>query len=310
MLKFTVFTPVRNRKKTINRVWESLLCQTYKNFEWIIIDNESTDDILPLLYDYQKKADFPITVISHVNRGLHFSYNKAVQRAKGELFVIMDSDDKYESNTLERYNYWWQFVKNEYDEKKFSGINVLCKNPENEKVIGDEYPSNPFISNSLDLHYKYKLKGEKWGCVRTDLLKTRLFPEENTEGVYFPETYVWNYLAKRYNILCVNEAPRYYYMDTGNQITKKKSKKVKSIANARYPYQLFQFNENLFYIFKYDKKEALRLCIDFWRIALNSNKSIPAIFNDITLMNQKIVASLFLIPSWILTLLFKSKFHT
>ena len=48
----TVFTPVYNRKNLIGNLYQSLLSQTYKNFEWIIVDDGSTDDIDEIISDY------------------------------------------------------------------------------------------------------------------------------------------------------------------------------------------------------------------------------------------------------------------
>jgi glycosyltransferase involved in cell wall biosynthesis len=68
-IKFTVFTPVYNRKHTINRVWESLQNQTYRNFEWIVVDDGSTDGVWDLLQRWKKEADFPVTLLQQENSG-------------------------------------------------------------------------------------------------------------------------------------------------------------------------------------------------------------------------------------------------
>lgn len=70
---FTVFTPVYNRKDKIHRVWDSLQMQTYPNFEWVIVDDGSTDGIGSLLEEYKQKADFPVTVLTQANSGKHIT---------------------------------------------------------------------------------------------------------------------------------------------------------------------------------------------------------------------------------------------
>lgn len=96
---FTVFTPIYNRKDKIHRVWESLTQQTYKNFEWIIVDDGSKDDVIPLLVSYKNQAMFPVTILSQENSGKHIAWNRALEIAKGELFVPADSDDEFVPET-------------------------------------------------------------------------------------------------------------------------------------------------------------------------------------------------------------------
>ena len=60
----TVFTPVYNRKNLIGNLYQSLLSQTYKNFEWIIVDDGSTDDIDEIIKSYQNEDRILIRFIN------------------------------------------------------------------------------------------------------------------------------------------------------------------------------------------------------------------------------------------------------
>lgn len=57
---FTVFTPAYNRAHTLHRVWESLKAQTERDFEWLVVDDGSTDNTAELIAQYQREADFPV----------------------------------------------------------------------------------------------------------------------------------------------------------------------------------------------------------------------------------------------------------
>lgn len=92
------------------------------------------------------------------------------------MFVPADSDDEFIPEALEYFAKQWQMIPVE-DRKGYSGINVLCKDSKTGGVVGGEYPESPMVSDNLELAYKYKIKGEKWGCIRTGLLKLRLNPE-------------------------------------------------------------------------------------------------------------------------------------
>jgi len=113
---YTVFTPTFNRAHTLHRVFDSLVAQTYRDFEWIVIDDGSTDDTQSLIKLWQQQADFPIHYHYQVNSGKHIAYNYAVKLAHGELFLVIDSDDGFVVNALESMLYWW---------KIFQVINVI-----------------------------------------------------------------------------------------------------------------------------------------------------------------------------------------
>ena len=89
----SVIMPVYNGEKFLKYSIESILNQTYRNFEFIIIDDGSTDNSLKIIKEYQKK-DKRIKVIENKkNLGIAFSYNQAINLAKGDLIACMEADD-------------------------------------------------------------------------------------------------------------------------------------------------------------------------------------------------------------------------
>ncbi len=293
-LFFTVFTPVYNRRHTIHRVWESLVSQTYKNFEWIVVDDGSTDGVIEILEHYKRIAPFEVTIIRQENSGKHIAWNKAVSRARGELFVPADSDDSFVPEALEVFAKWWNFI-DPTERKNFSGINVLCKDPNTGEVIGDKYPKDVFISNNLDLYFKYRIRGEKWGCIRTDVLRERPFKE--VKGSFLSENWIWFYIARKYKVLCVNEALRFYYTDAKNRLSKPSIKDLLKSAEARYTYLAWHLNDNFDYILRYENfinilKEFIRL----WRFAFLSDKSIKEVVNNFDKLFLKVLSLCSLFP--------------
>ena len=87
----TVFTPTYNRAHLLPRLYESLVKQTYRDFEWIIVDDGSSDNTAEVINEWD--ADFPIRFFRKENGGKHTSINLGVEKADGELFFIADSDD-------------------------------------------------------------------------------------------------------------------------------------------------------------------------------------------------------------------------
>ena len=208
---FSVFTPVYNRKNVINRVFNSRIKQTFTQFEWIVVDDGSSDKVKELIDEYAINCSFRIIFLrQNDNKGKHFAWNIALDHAVGELFVPADSDDEFDPDTLEFFFNKWNEL-NFQDRVKYSGINVLCKSNEG-VIVGDKYPYDGFISNNLDLYYKYRINGEKWGCIRTDLLRQYRLPEIIGRGSYIMN-YIWFSIAKSHAVLCYNKALRVYDRD-------------------------------------------------------------------------------------------------
>ena len=67
--RFTVFTPTYNRAHLLHRVFNSLQDQTFTDFEWLIIDDGSTDNTLEIVNKFIKKANFPISYVKKENQG-------------------------------------------------------------------------------------------------------------------------------------------------------------------------------------------------------------------------------------------------
>ena len=240
--KYTVFTPTYNRAHTLHRVFNSLLTQTYKDFEWLIIDDGSTDDTRQLIDSWRKKADFTIRYEFQANSGKHIAFNKGVNLAKGELFLPIDSDDAFMANSLELMLNWWQLIP-DVDRSTFTGIVTLCQF-ETGEICGDLFASQPLDTNSLDLRYKYKKRGETWGFHVTDILKKYPFPENNAVR-FVPENIVWDAIASQYKIRCINEPLRIFYQDSGNQLTKSNPQKKAFVKD----YFLQMLGRDLAYFF-------------------------------------------------------------
>ena len=82
---FTVFTPTFNRAHTLGRVYESLSSQTLRDFEWLIIDDGSTDGTDALVERFRQAASFPIRYEYQSNQGKNAAFNREVGLAQGEL---------------------------------------------------------------------------------------------------------------------------------------------------------------------------------------------------------------------------------
>jgi len=122
---FTIFTPTFNRADKLERAFLSLQALTYRNFEWLIVDDGSTDETEELIRELCAKAKFLVRYFRQDNSGKHIAFNKAVREARGELFVCLDSDDECLPDALEKLLACWQSIL-ESDKKEFAGVTGLC----------------------------------------------------------------------------------------------------------------------------------------------------------------------------------------
>ena len=207
---FTVFTATYNRAHTLPRVYHALAAQTFRDFEWLIIDDGSTDGTGDLVAGWQAEADFPIRYFWQPNGGKHIATNHGVAEARGTLFLTLDSDDECVPEALERFKYHWDSIPTEQC-AQFSGVTALARNQYG-NIVGSCFPHVLTDSESLEIHYKYGVTGEKWGFQCTDVMREFPFPDLPGVG-YLPESVVWYQIAAKYKTRFVNEVLRIYYQE-------------------------------------------------------------------------------------------------
>lgn len=206
--QFTVLTPTYNRAHTLHRVYESLCEQTYQDFEWVVVDDGSTDDTQALIAAWKEEAVFPIHYIWQPNQHKKVAFNRGVAEAQGELIVALDSDDRLESNALYDMARSWHDIP-ESERSQYVAVIGLCKTPTGQ-IVGDMYPYDLLDANPLDLQFKFNVRGEKFGCLSTQVLRQFPFPEDIPGFV--PESLVWREIARAgYKTRFVNQVYRVYY---------------------------------------------------------------------------------------------------
>lgn len=107
MKRFSIITVCFNSEKTIKYTFDSLLKQSYKDFEYIIIDGGSNDGTLSIIQEYSNKFKFrniEFKWISEPDNGIYDAMNKGLKMSQGDIIGIINSDDKYMPWTLEVVN--------------------------------------------------------------------------------------------------------------------------------------------------------------------------------------------------------------
>lgn len=185
----TVFTPVYNRAYIIENLYHSLLSQTNYDFEWLIIDDGSTDFVEELVHGWMeaKTAPFEIRFFRQPNGGKHRAINRGVWLAAGEAFFIVDSDDYLTEEAIELIHKWWKDIGND---DGYAGVAGLRGNREG-KIIGDIPLFGSYIDATNIERGKYGLLGDKAEVYKTSVLKKYPFPEFEGEN-FLTEAVVWD----------------------------------------------------------------------------------------------------------------------
>ena len=216
---FTVFTPTYNRGYLLTRLYQSLCAQKFKDFEWIIVDDGSSDDtvsIVELLQRRHRNKDFSIRYYRKENGGKHTAINVGVKKAQGDLFFIADSDDILPSNALQTVAEVWEQTK--YD-NSIGGICGFDGGINDGSIIGTGFPKevhllNIELSNHInigyidattrDVRFKLKVDGDMKEVFRTSVLREFPFPEIRGER-FCPEVLIWNRIASKYKLRHINK---------------------------------------------------------------------------------------------------------
>jgi glycosyltransferase involved in cell wall biosynthesis len=241
---FTVFTPTYNRAHTLHRVFNSLCEQTFRDFEWLLVDDGSSDDTKGLIETWMKMADFSIRYFWQENSGKHIAYNLGIREARGQMFTVLDSDDALAPNALERLFKLWNEIP-ECERSSFCSIGGLCRDQDG-AVIGSSFPISPFNTTAQESIFVHRIRGEKFVVRRTDVFRRYPFPEIAGTN-YIPEPLVDLQLGQSHKFRFINEAFRIYYVDkTAGTLSSRKN--VALGARGRLCYNLWLLNHELKYI--------------------------------------------------------------
>lgn len=226
-MKFTIATATYNRANVLHRVYDSLNSQTCKDFEWIIVDDGSTDTTADVVEKWKDDAEYPIRYYYQENSGKHMAINLAVEHAEGELFVIADSDDSFKPESLQLLLHYWEIIPQEM-RSQFRGVTCRSYDPLTKNAIGKDFPQKFHDILGIDSIFKYHYDFDMWGFNRTDVMKEFPFPNTRGEGLaFYPESIIWNRMGMKYKVRFVNDTLLAYYKDQSNATTVKKRNKSK-----------------------------------------------------------------------------------
>ena len=205
---FTVFTATYQRAATLHRVYESLAAQTFRDFEWLVVDDGSTDGTEALVARWVAEGPFPIRYHRQPNQGKHVAWNLGVELAAGFAFLSLDSDDACLPEALQVFHEAWSAIP-EAERGAFTGVCALVRD-ERGALSGSRFPSDVLDSDSIETRLRYRVTGEKWGFHRTEVLRAHPFPVV-PGSTFVPESVVWFRIALAYRQRFINRVLRIWY---------------------------------------------------------------------------------------------------
>ena len=169
MATLTVFTPAYNRAHTIGRTYESLCRQTSKDFEWLVVDDGSSDNTRQLVEGWIAEGKIPIRYIYQENQGMHGAHNTAYRNIHTLLNTCIDSDDYMPDDAVEKILNCWQENGND----QLAGLIGLDVTQDG-NVIGVPFPEG-MKRTTLQGFYEAGGSGDKKLVYRTDVITS--YPE-------------------------------------------------------------------------------------------------------------------------------------
>ncbi|GFP73973.1 glycosyltransferase family 2 protein [Clostridium fungisolvens] len=170
----TVFTPTFNRAELLPSLYDSLIRQNHKNFQWIIYDDGSTDNTEEIINEFKKQSLIDIDYIKSENRGKHVAINNGIEAAKGELFFVVDSDDILTEDAIEIVVDTWRSIPTN-EKSKFAGVGALKAGLNNE-TITKGFNDRWIDATHIDFAFNMGHNQDKAEIYVTELFKKYKYP--------------------------------------------------------------------------------------------------------------------------------------
>ena len=229
----SVLTPTFNRAGVLHRAYHSLKRQSTRDFEWVVVDDGSTDCTPSLLASWQAESDFPITWLSYRNnRGRNAAVNVGISLVASDFTLVLDSDDELLSHALETVASWRTKTGIALDS---SVCQLLFRCVDNEgRLIGNEHSigENTFEKDAMTISYRAaryetRLTVELISVTKTEVLLKHKYIEL-TDSEHCSPSISHNRRAREYNSILVDVPIRRYFRNDGTErLSSKHSGSVK-----------------------------------------------------------------------------------
>ena len=255
----SVIVPVYNVEKYLKKCVDSITSQTYKNLEIFLVDDGSTDSSGQICNEFEKN-DARIKVIHKKNGGLSDARNAGLDRAKGQYYAFIDSDDYIQDNTIE-------IMLNAIKKNK-SEIAVcnMIRFLEEGETVQFYCPTDHEVL--YQGNQRYKTLNQPSVC-------NKLFEAKLFEGIRFPkekyyeDTFVYHEVLYRANNIVLTGTDSYWYLSREDSI----------VGQPQYTERYFDFIEAVYkradFLLKHDVQPyAKEACLSLYAAIANAESNI------------------------------------
>lgn len=255
---FNIFTPTYNRAYILPKLYRSLLNQVNQDFEWLVVDDGSTDNTEMLIKEFILENKIPIRYFKQKNQGKHIAINKAINLAQSPWFCIIDSDDYLESDATQV----WEQLTHEVSDNETAGFSFIHFS---DTIIFDKskYGNQRMVNKD---EYVWEFKGEMLFCFKTQILKKFSFPVYPEEK-FCQESVLFLPIIRNYHIIFTD-----YVLIRGEYLEDGLSQNLYPRLMESPRYAMLSFKTKL--DVAKTSKEKEQLANNYWDIALK-NKNIP-----------------------------------
>lgn len=199
----TVFTPAFNRKPYLRLLYESLVAQDFDAFEWVVVDDGSTDGTEAEVAQFINEGKIPIRYHRQDNAGKHAAINQGVALAEGELFFIVDSDDTVVEGALAVIAEQWKRVSQLPNASDFAGI-CGTRIRQDGGVIGGELDYQELDVSAIAYRFQLGYEGDRAEVLLTSIMADYPYPVVKGER-FCADALVWNRIALSFRLRFLND---------------------------------------------------------------------------------------------------------
>lgn len=200
----SILTPTYNRAYTLNRLYNSLCAQTNKRFEWLIIDDGSTDNTANLVEAMQQDAKIAIQYHCQTNSGKHVAVNEGVKLSDRDWIFIVDSDDALTKDAIDVVIN----TINQYNKPARVGFGFRRAYFKDSAIVGNtEIHDDKIILTPTEAAHLFQ--GDIVYIFKKEVLLSNPFPVIAGEK-FVPELYIWNKIADQGEIMFFPKKYIYY----------------------------------------------------------------------------------------------------
>jgi glycosyltransferase involved in cell wall biosynthesis len=253
-------------------LYDSLRQQTFDDFEWVVVDDGSTDGTSATVEEFAARSPFGLRYVRQENVGRTFGLDRGYAICRGRFTAVIDDDDWFVPDALEKLLRHWDAIP---EPDRFAEVQGLCIRRDG-SIIGDRFPTDIFDSDHFEIRESLRLRGDRLGLCRTAVLREFPSPPEFA-GINVPSSLMFNRIAKHYRCRGVNEVIGYKeYLPDGISRSKLRAHAALSGPRLMYLEELLAQGRNR----PMPAKHRFKASANLVRNALHQHRSLSRLIKD------------------------------